>query len=80
MKYKKNMNNLYDIFISYNRDMFLDMFDEIKNVAAYSPYLNLPTANSSDFFDIICDNIIFLEPKHEDDDEYDENDYYNFET
>lgn len=74
------MNNLYDVFITHNRDMFLDMFDEIKNVAAYLPYLNLPSANSSELFHLICDNVVFLEPKCEDDDEYDENDYYNFET
>lgn len=75
------MNNLHDIFISYNRDMLLDMFHEMKNVAVYSPYLDLPTANSSELFDLVRDNIVFLEPRCEDDDEYEnENDYYNFET
>ena len=74
------MNNLPDVFISCNRDSFLDMFDEMKEVAAYLPYIDLPTVNSSELFDIICDNIVFLEHRHDDDDDYDENDYYSFET
>ena len=56
------------------------MFDEMKEVAAYLPYIDLPTVNSSELFDIICDNIVFLEHRHDDDDDYDENDYYSFET
>lgn len=74
------MNHLHDVFISCNRDRFLDMFDEIKDATAYLPFLNLPTLNSSELLDIICDNIVFLEPKHDDDDDFDENDYYHFET
>lgn len=64
-----------------NIDNMLDMYDEIKETSVYSPYLDLPTLNSSELFDIICDNLIFIEGSGEDDDEYaDENEYYNFET
>jgi len=73
--------NLYDIFMSSNIDHMLDMYDEIQETSVYSPYLDLPTLNSSELFDIICDNLIFIEASGEDDDEYaDENEYYNFET
>lgn len=73
--------NLYDIFLTSNRDNLLDMYDDIKEISAYSPYLDLPSFNSSELFDLICENIVFLEANGEDDDDYtDETDYYNFET
>lgn len=63
-----------------NRDHFLNMFYELKSMSTYTSFLNLPSFTSSELFEIISDNIVFMDKFPDDDDEPTDEDYYNFET
>lgn len=69
-----------EIFMSYNLDTLLDIYERLKNLAPYNRLLDLNT-NSSGFIDVITKNIVYVELAHDDDHHSgDENDYYNHET
>lgn len=72
--------DLREIFMTCNRDHFLNMYGAIKSMSQYTTFLNLPTATSSELFEIICDNIVFMDKYMDDDEDQTDEDYYNFET
>ena len=72
------MNYEY-IYLSYNLDLLLDLYEEIKHKSSYNELLNNNT-NSSDFVDVIVKNIQYVEVDNDDDESGDEHEYYNFET
>ena len=72
------MNYEY-IYLSYNLDLILDLYEEIKHKSSYNELLNNNT-NSSDFVDVIVKNIQYVEVDNDDDESGDEHEYYNFET
>ena len=71
--------NFEDIYLSYNLDILLDIYEEIKYKALYNGLLDKNT-NSNEFIDIIVKNIHYVEVCNDDDDSENEHDYYNFET
>ena len=71
--------NFEEIYLSYNIDPLLDLYEKIKYKASYNGILDMNTT-SSDFIKIILKNILYVEISTDDDDSGDEQEYYNYET
>lgn len=71
--------NFEEIYLSYNLDLLIDIYENIKYKSFYNGVLDNKT-NSSDFVNIIIKNIEYAEIYNEDDDSGDEHEYYNYET
>lgn len=71
--------NYEDVYLSYNIDLLLDLFEKLKYQSFYNGMLDCNT-KSSDFVDVIVKNIEYVDVCNEDDDSGDENEYYNYET
>lgn len=71
--------NFEDIYLSYNLDTLLDLYEQLKYKASYNGLLDMNT-NSNEFIDIIVKNIQYVEVSNDDDDSGDEHEYYNYET
>ena len=70
--------NFEYIYLAYNMDPLLDLYEKIKYKAPYTCLLDKDT-KSIDFIDIILKNIQYIE-FYTEDDSGDENEYYNYET
>ena len=68
-----------EIFISYNIDILLDIYESIKARSSYNGIMDL-TTKSSDFISTIVDQIEYYDVPNENSNEYDDDDYYNFES
>lgn len=62
-----DQDTFYDIFLSFNIDNLLDIYDELKDKYYNLGFLN--NGKSSDFIDIIINNTSFIEIE-DDDEEY----------
>lgn len=71
--------NFEDIYLSYNLDTLLDLYEQLKYKALYNGLLDMNTM-SNEFIDIIVKNIQYVEVNNDDDDSGDEHEYYNYET
>ena len=71
--------NFEDIYLSYNLDTLLDLYEQLKYKASYNGLLDKNT-KSNEFIDIIVKNIQYVEVNNDDDDSGDEHEYYNYET
>lgn len=71
--------NFEDIYLSYNLDILLDLYEQLKYKALYNGLLDKNT-NSNEFIDIIVKNIQYVEVCTDNDDSGDEHEYYNYET
>jgi hypothetical protein len=68
------MDHIDDLFLSYNLERLLDIYDKMKSLSVYSGILDI-TTKSSDFVNIIVDNLIYYDlPSIEDVNEI-ENDF-----
>lgn len=69
-----------EIFLSYNLDSLIDLYESLKSMSLYNGLLDL-NVKSSDFVNVITKNIVYVELTHDDDHHSgDENEYYNHET
>ena len=71
--------NFEDIYLAYNLDILLDLYEQLKYKALYNGVLDKNT-NSNEFIDVIVKNIQYVEVNNDDDDSGDEHEYYNYET
>lgn len=71
--------NFEEIYLSYNLDLLIDLYENIKYKSFYNGVLDNNTY-TSDFINIIIKNIEYTEVCNEDDDSGDEHEYYNYET
>ena len=71
--------NFEDIYLSYNLDRLLDLYEKLKYKALYNGLLDKNT-KSNEFIDVIVKNIQYVEVSNDDDDSGDEHEYYNYET
>lgn len=71
--------NFEDIYLAYNVDILLDIYEQLKYKALYNGLLDKNT-NSNEFIDVIVKNIQYVEVSNNDDDSGDEHEYYNYET
>ena len=69
-----------DIFLSYNLDMLLNIYEKLKEQSLYSGIMDLDT-KSTEFIDTIVDHVEYYDVPSEISNElYDESDYYNYES
>lgn len=71
--------NSEEIYLSYNIDLLMDLYEKIKYKSFYNGVLDKNT-HSSNFINIIIKNIEYVEVCNENDDSGDEHEYYNYET
>jgi len=71
--------NFEDIYLSYNLDILLDLYEQLKYKALYNGLLDKNTY-SNEFIDVIVKNIQYVEVSNDDNDSGDEHEYYNYET
>lgn len=50
--------NLEEILLSYNLDLYLDLYEELKEASLYNSILDLNT-NSEDLVNIILSNVVY---------------------
>jgi hypothetical protein len=63
-----------EIILSYNIDEILNLYELIKEMSVYSLIMDLNT-KSSDFINVILDNVGYYDTIHEPDDGTTDNDY-----
>jgi len=69
-----------DIFMSYNIDALLNIYEKLKEQSLYSGIMDLSTT-STEFVSAIVDHVEYYDVPSEITNEYDnETDYYNYES